>query len=240
MDPVALYREGRLNEAIAAAGAKLRDNPSDSRLRTFLFELLCFAGQFDRAEKHLALLGDGDQQRELGALLYRGAIAAELTRIEMFSGGAFPATEVQAEVAGTLNGTPFSTIEDADPRIGPRLEVFAAGSYMWIPFEHVFSLDMEAPKKLRDLLWTPGRLTTGPGFGDKDMGEVLLPAIACGSSAHADDAVRLGRATVYEGAAGAQIPLGQKVLLVDGEEFPFLEVRSLRIGSPEEGADAAE
>jgi hypothetical protein len=26
---------------------------------------------------------------------------------------------------------------------------------------------------------------------------------------------------------------------VDGEEFPFLEVRSLRIGSPEEGADAA-
>jgi hypothetical protein len=38
--------------------------------------------------------------------------------------------------------------------------------------------------------------------------------------------------TVWEDAAGAQIPAGQKLLLVDDEEFPILEVRTLEITAP--------
>src|SRR6266481_6109993 len=42
-----LYREGKLTAAIQALGAELRDNPTDAQRRTFLFELLCFAGEYD-------------------------------------------------------------------------------------------------------------------------------------------------------------------------------------------------
>jgi len=39
MTPLALYREGKLREAIKALGEELRSNPLDARRRTFLFEL---------------------------------------------------------------------------------------------------------------------------------------------------------------------------------------------------------
>ena len=51
-----LFAAGKVQEAIAALGAHLRDHPTDSVQRTFLFELLCFAGQYDRAEKQLGVL----------------------------------------------------------------------------------------------------------------------------------------------------------------------------------------
>lgn len=56
MNATELLRAGQLNQAIQALGAELRDHPSDARRRTFLFELLCFAGEFERAAKHLAVL----------------------------------------------------------------------------------------------------------------------------------------------------------------------------------------
>ena len=39
-----LFRSGKLTEAIRALGEEIRQNPLDTKKRTFLFELLCFAG----------------------------------------------------------------------------------------------------------------------------------------------------------------------------------------------------
>ena len=55
-----LFQAGQLNEAVRALGAEVRDNPTDAQRRTFLFELLCFSGEYDRAEKHLNVLADGN------------------------------------------------------------------------------------------------------------------------------------------------------------------------------------
>jgi type VI secretion system protein ImpE len=42
--------------------------------------------------------------------------------------------------------------------------------------------------------------------------------------------VRLGRVTEWcADEEGRELPYGQKMLLVDGEEFPFLEIRELTI-----------
>ena len=57
-----LFQAGKLNEAMKALAAEVRDNPTDPRRRTFLFELLCFAGEYDRAEKHLHVLAQGNSQ----------------------------------------------------------------------------------------------------------------------------------------------------------------------------------
>ena len=65
-----------------------------------------------------------------------------------------------------------------------------------------------------------------PCIQGQELGEVLLPVLSPFSFRHPDDAVRLGRATVWdEPEDGDPVPFGQKMLLVDGEEFPILEVR---------------
>ncbi|MDQ2667033.1 MAG: tetratricopeptide repeat protein, partial [Gemmatimonadota bacterium] len=68
-----LFKAGRLDDAIEALGVEVRDNPTDAQRRAFLFELLCFAGNYDRAEKQLTVIGRGGKDAEMGALLYHAA-----------------------------------------------------------------------------------------------------------------------------------------------------------------------
>jgi type VI secretion system protein ImpE len=228
-----LYRAGKLDDAIQVLGASLRENPSDTRSRTFLFELLCFAGELDRAEKHLDVLAQGGKEAQLGTMIYRGALHAERTRSEMFRTGTYPRGPAPAPVSGTLNGQRFESLTDADPRIGARLEIFAAGQYTWIPLDQLASVRMEAPKRLRDLLWAPAIVRPGPRYQGYEIGEVLIPVLAPLSSQHDDREVRLGRVTAWEELDDdRQVPVGQKLFLVDGEEFPILELRELVIDPP--------
>ena len=81
-----LFQAGQLNEALKALAAEVRDNPTDRQRRTFLFELLCFAGEYDRAEKHLHVLAQGGGNAEMGAVLYFSALHAERTRLQKFNG----------------------------------------------------------------------------------------------------------------------------------------------------------
>ena len=66
----------------------------------------------------------------------------------------------------------------------------------------------------------------------KDLGHVLLPVLAPFSCQHPDETVRLGRQTVWTEEEGEVVPFGQKLLLVDGEEIPLLDVREIQFGSP--------
>ena len=228
MNAKELFHAGKLDDAIQALVAELKNDPANDRQRTFLFELLCFAGEYDRAEKQLDVLSRSDNKNvELGTLLYRGALVAERTRQDMFESRTLPASRATEVLAGSIEDRRFQWISDADPRIGPRLEVFAAGAYMWVPFQHIESIEIPQPRRLRDLLWAPAVVRTGPAFGDKDLGEVLLPAMCPRSSKNPDDAVRLGRTTIWQESPDGAIPLGQKILIVDDEEVPLLQVRHL-------------
>lgn len=228
-----LFREGKLDEAIRTVGSALRDDPSNLQKRTFLFELLCFAGEFDRAERQLDLLGDHNKDAMLASLLYRGALSAERTRQDMFANDKLAPPKLDAPAAsGVLNGKPFTSISDADPRIGARLEVIAGGDYLWIGFEHIASLKIEAPKRLRDLMWATAKLRTGPSFKGQDLGDVLLPALTPSVLDSDDVQIRLGRVTEwFRDESGIEFPLGRKVLLVDGEEVPLLEIRTIEINA---------
>jgi type VI secretion system protein ImpE len=230
VNPQELLRAGRLNEAIDSLGGELRLEPGDARRRIFLFELLCFAGAYQRAEKQLDMLAQGGPEAAMGTLLYRSALHAEQIRQEMFLEGRFPSGPPPRPVSGRLNGSPFRSLTDADPRIGARLEVYAAGQYTWIPLDQIASVRMTAPTRLRDLLWAPAAVRTGADFQGVELGEVLLPALAPLTWQDPDDAVRLGRVTEWRALGdGAEGPIGQKLLLVDGEEFPMLELRELDI-----------
>jgi type VI secretion system protein ImpE len=232
-----LFQAGKIDEAIEALGGELRSNPADAQRRTFLFELLCFAGNYGRAEKQLDVLGSENKDAAMGMLLLRSALHAETTRQRMFETGPLPfSTTEPAPVSGTVNGRPFGSLVDGDPRIGARLEVFAAGQYMWIPFAQIASVRIAAPKRLRDLLWPTAIVRPTDAFKGGDLGEVLIPALAPLTWKHPEGAVRLGRVTEWqEIEGGREVPVGQKLLLVDDREIALLEIRELEI-TPVPGA----
>jgi type VI secretion system protein ImpE len=234
-----LFDAGKVREAEKQLTAYLREHPTDLGQRTFLFELLCFAGDYSRAEKQLAVLSQGSKDAELGAILYYAALHAEKTRHQMFEAEQFPQQPPAASPSGMLNGRPFESLSDSDPDLGPRLEVFAAGAYLWIAFEHLASIEMEPPRRLRDTLWRPAVVRAAPSFKGAELGEVFVPALYPFSWKHPDESVWLGRMTDWAAdEQGKQYPSGQKMWLVDGEEVPFLEVRSVEF-SVQQSANAA-
>ncbi len=161
--------------------------------------------------------------------MYRSALHAERTRRDLFAKKEYPELNTDTEPQpGTWNGESFTGLRDADPRIGANLEVFIAGSYTWIPMKYMERLEIEKPTNLRDLLWARARVQASPAFRLQDLGEVLIPVLSPFSFEHADDAVRLGRSSVWESAGSdAEIPFGQKMMWIDGEEIPLLELRSI-------------
>ncbi len=228
-----LLHEGHLKEAIQVLGTELRDNPADRQRRTFLFELLCFSGEYSRAEKHLNLLSDASPDAAVGVLVYRSALSAERKRQAFFEEKQHESSSPPPVIPrpGKLNGERFYTIEDIDPRIGARLEMFVAGEYVWVPYLHVGSLTMQAPRYLRDLLWSSAVVTAGPHMKTQDFGEVLAPVLYPFSWQHERDEVKLGRETDWLPPVEEEMferPYGQKLLVLDGNRsVPFLEIRSL-------------
>jgi type VI secretion system protein ImpE len=229
-----LFKEGRLTEAVSALNDVLRENPTDVRSRTFLFELLCFSGAHERARKQLDALAVSDPELGMTSAWYQEALVAEEKRQEMFTKGELPDSgSSPSVVSGTLNGKPFTDLQDGDFRIGPRLEIIVGGRYTWMPLEHLASLRMEPPKRLRDIFWAPVQIETTKEL-DGYAGEALLPVMTPLASQHPDEGVRLGRWTEWtELDSGEEIPVGQKLLLVDDEEFPLLEVRELLVNTPD-------
>src|SRR6185369_16259013 len=102
MNAKELLKAGKVREAEGALTAALRDNPTDAAQRTFLFELLCFSGQWDRAAKHLALLAQASKEAEMGAVLYYSALHAEKMRHEMFLKKEFPQAPAKPSPKGKL------------------------------------------------------------------------------------------------------------------------------------------
>ena len=92
---------------------------------------------------------------------------------------------------------------------------------------------MGPPQQLRDMLWADATVMTGPSFKGADLGQVIIPAVYPFSWKDPDESVWLGRTTVWNADDhGKEYPSGQKVFLVDGEEFPLLEVRELEFQAP--------
>jgi len=181
-----------------------------------------------RAEKQLALLGDSSQDAQLGGLLYRSAIQAEKTRHDTFRNQDFPKQPAKPSGPGLLNASEFGTLSDVDEVLGARLEVFVAGSYVWVPFEHIELIEIAAPRRLRDTLWLPATVITGAAFNGSDLGDVLLPAVYPFSWKSDDEAVWLGRRTEWvQDDEGNAFPVGQKMLRADDREIALLEVRQI-------------
>ena len=76
--------ESDLGGAIAEAIDTVKKNPTNVPARTFLFELSCFSGDWDRAEKQLDAIGHQDMKAAVGSVIYRQNFKCERDRINLF------------------------------------------------------------------------------------------------------------------------------------------------------------
>lgn len=142
------------------------------------------------------------------------------------------AEEERPAISGSAAGKKFEDFRDYDDRFGGVLEVIRGSDYYWVPFPMIKSLAVEAPKKLRDLVWVPARLEDRDG----NKTELFLPVRYPGSETHSDPAVRLARMTSWA-EAGPDISVGHGVhmFLTDDVDLGLLELGRIEF---DEGANA--
>lgn len=134
------------------------------------------------------------------------------------------AFDAAPDTPGTLDGTPFEWIADADSRFGPAFEAIIAGKWGLIPFDAVEKITGEGAQDLRDIVWYPVQVAfrTGQSIA------ALLPVRYPGSETAADPALRLARATAWDTAEWGEAGSGQHLFaLSTGEERDLLSLRTL-------------
>lgn len=127
-------------------------------------------------------------------------------------------------IAGELNDEPFAWCADADPRLGPVLELIVNGRYVWLPMENIASLSCEAPSDLRDLVWMPAELTLRNGGSTV----ALIPSRYPDTVELGDDAARLARKVDW---LDSGVPIGQRLFATDRGETALFDLRSLRFAA---------
>lgn len=90
MDAKELYKAGKLAEAIAAMNEEVRKNPLDTNRRGFLAELLCIAGNFERADKLLEALALQDPASGPSIAMFRQIVRADQSRHQLWTDGRVP------------------------------------------------------------------------------------------------------------------------------------------------------
>ncbi len=85
-----LLRAGQLSEALAALEAEVRTDPSNDKVRVFLFQLLSVMGDWERALNQLNVAAELDAVNLLMAQVCRTALNCEALRAEIFAGKRSP------------------------------------------------------------------------------------------------------------------------------------------------------
>ncbi len=83
-------KAGDLDAALGELMKAVRDDPANPSYRTFLFQLLCVKGDWNRALTQLNVVADMDPSTLLMAQSYRELLLCEAFRAEVFSGKRAP------------------------------------------------------------------------------------------------------------------------------------------------------
>lgn len=85
-----LLEANQLSATIAELTRDVKAHPTDTGLRTFLFEVLCFQGDYQRAQKQLDVIGLQNEKAGIGIEVYRALLRAEAIRRRVFNGTGRP------------------------------------------------------------------------------------------------------------------------------------------------------
>src|SRR5690349_7893792 len=85
-----LLYEDKLDEAIAAMNVEVKNNATSIDKRALLAELLCIAGNLDRADIILNAISDLDPGAAIGVAMFRQLVRAEQARQQFYTDGRLP------------------------------------------------------------------------------------------------------------------------------------------------------
>jgi type VI secretion system protein ImpE len=243
---------GNLTEAVEAALRLVKTNPTDATARTFLFELSCFAGDWDRAEKQLDVIGHQDAGAMVGSMIYRQNFKAERDRMKLFSDGLKPQfmTAVPSYVDDLLSainrlreGNTFEarslldTVEENRPAFGCRVN--GEGFTDFRDYNDLTMCVFEAIHK-DAYMWLPFEsVQKVEFFAPKTLrdlywlqakveltngmgGEMFFPALYSGSWKSDKDQVRLGRMTDWR-------DVGEELFIGEGTRLFWMDGRDKSI-----------
>jgi type VI secretion system protein ImpE len=219
---------GQLNAAIEQLNKDVKARPADGRLRSFLFELLCFAGDYQRADRQLEVIGHQSAATEIGVQIYRNTMSAERKRQRTFADGLQPHFILSPPPYVHFHLEALNRLRESRPaeanallEESARTRPTVAGRFNGQPFTTFRdSDDLLAPfleVVIQDnYTWLPfdqiKRVEIAAPKRLRDLlwaqakietcdgpaGEVLLPVLYAGSSTHENDQIRLGRMTDWE------------------------------------------
>lgn len=253
----ALYDSGDLSAAVEEITREVKANPADMPRRVFLFELLCFAGEWARAARQLDVIGHQGVGTEIGAQVYRNCLRAELDRARLLRDGLQPhfLTDPPAYVDAHLEALSrlrsgdtagarelLDRAEEERPALSGSLDGRLFGDFR--DYDDFFAPVLEVIvhdkytwlpyEQVRSVRFEPPAqlrdlvwATADIETAESEM-RALVPVLYAGSGAHPDDLVRLGRATDWR-ELGPELYAGAglRVFAADGVEVPALEVRTL-------------
>lgn len=223
-----LLDQGNLAGAVSEAVLQVKTKPADVSARIFLFELLCFAGDLDRAEKQLEVVGHQSSEMLVGVSIYHQILEAERMRKKVFSDGILPAFLTSPPDYAALHLEALAMRREKKPekaRVlierslamqpgvageadGSAFEEFEDSDLFLGPFLELIVnnryawLPFESIHRIE--IHRPAHLRDLIWIGARlearagDLGEVFLPVLYPGSSENSRDEIRLGRMTDWE------------------------------------------
>ena len=223
MDASTLFKSGQLRAAIDIQTIKVKGHPADQGARLFLFELLLFAGDLDRARKQLDVLKYENPQAMTAVQAYRLALDSETIRRDVLLGRTRPTFLKSVPEHAELRLQALAKYSEGDLADGDALLDQANEAAPAIKG----SLNNEAVEGLRDgddlfgtilevfaagrYAWVPleeiESITMNPVGHPRDVilrpaqlalrdgpnGDMLFPGLYPGSHTHGDEAIAVGR-----------------------------------------------
>jgi type VI secretion system protein ImpE len=230
-----LFKAAKLPEAIDAQIAEVKANPGDQSKRLFLFEMLAFAGDLDRARRQIDAVNYGQMELDTAVLAYRKLLDAEQARRRLFSDGVSPQFLKEPPEHVRLRLEAVNRLREKRPaEARETLDKAAAataalnGQLNDKPFTALRDCDDLFAGVLEvmaggNYFWVPleqvDTLAMNPPRFPRDLlwaparleirdgpaGDVFLPALYPGSHEHPDHQVKLGGATDWKGAEGEPV-----------------------------------
>jgi type VI secretion system protein ImpE len=259
MNASELFKAGKLQDAIAAQVQEVKSAPTDQAKRLFLFELLAFAGDLERATRHIDALQYDQVELQAAVTSYRRLLDAETKRRQLFTQGLKPEffADPPEHVAWRLEAV-NRLREDRPAEAKELLDRAAAavpplkGTLNDKPFDSLRDADDLFSHVLEVMAhgvyyWVPlehveAVSMKAPRYPrdllwitarlemETSAGDVFVPALYPGSHEHPDDQVKLGRGTDWKSVEGGPVlGVGLRTFLVGEDAQAILEWRNLQI-----------
>jgi type VI secretion system protein ImpE len=267
MDARELLRAGDPHGALEQLKREVRKAPRDVRLRTFLFQLFCVFGEWDRAITQLVAASELDPAAVPMAQTYRTAIRCEVLRARVFAGTRTPTVFGEPEPWMPLLVEANRLLAAGHPAEAERMreEAFeqapaAAGTLNGAPFEWIADADPRFGPMLEAVVdgrywWVPfHRLRTLEVEAPADLRDQIwmptrfvwsnggegfgfVPTRYPGLEADADTSLLLSHRTEWQEHDGWFLGRGQRMLATDAGETALMDVRRIEF-PPETAGDA--